>query len=185
METLRPARAAERGMSRSALYRAAAAGDFERIARGLYRPTDAPPADWDWLEAASRRDDATICLTSALAYHDLTDAIPDALEIAIPRGSRIPVSEGAIRWHLFARESFEIGREQIEIPGTTETIGIYSPQRTIVDAFRLRGALGYELGRDALRAWLRRGGKPADIMDVATRIPRSKGPLLHALELLA
>lgn len=182
---LRPGRAADRGMSRSSLYRATAAGEFERIARGLYRPADAPPADWDWLEAASRRADATICLTSALAYHDLTDVIPDALDIAIPRGSRIPASEGAIRWHLFARETFEIGREQIEIPGTTDIIGIYSPERTIVDAFRLRGELGYELGRDALRTWLRCGGKPADLMELARRIPRSKGPLLQALELLA
>jgi predicted transcriptional regulator of viral defense system len=172
-------------MSRSSLYRAAASGEFERIARGLYRPADAPAADWDWIEAASRRADATICLTSALAYHDLTDAIPDALDIAIPRGSRIPASEGAIRWHLFARETFEIGREQIDIPGTTEAIGIYSPARTIVDAFRLRGDVGYELGRDALRAWLRRGGKPADLMELATRIPRAKGPILSALELLA
>ncbi|MCL2544025.1 MAG: type IV toxin-antitoxin system AbiEi family antitoxin domain-containing protein [Nocardioidaceae bacterium] len=185
MTTLRPGRAADRGMSRSSLYRATAAGKFERIARGLYRPADAPPADWDWLEAASRRADATICLTSALAYHDLTDAIPDALDIAIPRGSRVPASEGAIRWHLFARETFAIGRAQIEIPGSAEIIGIYSPQRSIVDAFRLRGEFGYELGRDALRAWLRQGGKPSELMDLATRIPRSKGPLLQALELLA
>lgn len=185
MAMLRPAQAADRGMSRSGLYRATASGKFERIARGLYRPADAPAADWDWLEAATRRADATICLTSALAYHDLTDAIPDALDIAIPRGSRIPATEGAIRWHLFARETFEIGRQQIEIPGATETIGIYSPERTIVDSFRLRGELGYELGRDALRAWLRQGGKPSELMGLATRIPRSKGPLLQALELLS
>lgn len=172
-------------MSRSSLYRAAAAGEYERIARGLYRPADAPAADWDWLEAANRRADATICLTSALAYHDLTDAIPDALDVALPRGSRIPATDGAIRWHLFARETFTLGREAIEIPGATQTIGIYSPERTIVDAFRLRGELGYELGRDALRTWLRRGGKPADLMAMANRIPRAKAPLLNALELLA
>lgn len=33
-------------------------------------------------------------------------------------------------------------------------IGIYSPERSIADAFRLRGEVGYELARDALREWL-------------------------------
>ena len=105
--------------------------------------------------------DATICLTSALAHHDLTDAIPAALDVAIPRGSRTPASTGAIAWHQFDRPTFEIGREQITIPGSDQTIGIYSPERSIADAFRLRGEVGYELARDALREWQRRGGKPS------------------------
>jgi hypothetical protein len=66
-----------------------------------------------------------------------------------------------IAWHQFHRATFEIGREQIAMPGSNQTIGIYSPERSIVDAFRLRGEVGYELARDALPEWLRRGGKPA------------------------
>jgi predicted transcriptional regulator of viral defense system len=185
METLRPKEAPGLGMSKSTLYRAAHAGKYERIARGIYRPCDAPAADWDWIEAATRRPEATICLTSALAYHDLTDAIPDALDIAIPRGSRAPATRAAINWHLFAKETFDLGRTEIAVPGSSLRIGIYSPERCIADAFRLRGDLGYELGRDALREWLRRGGKPAQLMAIATRLPRTKGPLLQALEALA
>jgi predicted transcriptional regulator of viral defense system len=179
-----PGQAAKAGLSRSGLYRAAAAGRFERIARGLYRPADAASADWDWIEAASRRRDATICLTSGLAYYDLTDEIPRTLDIAIPRGSRIPAGDGAISWHLFDPATFSIGRDAIEIPGTRIPICIYSAERCIVDAFRLRGEVGYELGRDALREWLRRGGKPARLMEIATVLPRAKGPILRMLEAL-
>lgn len=185
METLRPTQAPRLGMSKSTLYRAVQAGKYERIARGIYRPTDAPAADWDWIEAATRRAESTICLTSALAYHDLTDTIPDTLDIAIPRGTRPPATQAAITWHLFAKETFDLGRTEIAIPGSTLRIGIYSPQRCIADAFRLRGDLGYELGRDALREWLRRGGKPAQLIAIALRLPRAKGPLLQALEALA
>jgi predicted transcriptional regulator of viral defense system len=128
--------------------------------------------------------DATICLTSALAHHDLTDAIPAALDVAIPRGSRTPASTGAIAWHQFDRPTFEIGREQITIPGSDQTIGIYSPERSIADAFRLRGEVGYELARDALREWQRRGGKPSRLIGIASRLPRAKSPVLHALEML-
>lgn len=185
METLTPRHAARQGLSRSRLYRAAQEGSLERIARGIYRDATAPAADFDWIEAVTRRPEATICLTSALAHYDLTDAIPDALDIAIPRGARPPATNSAIAWHSFDRATFELGRTDINIPGSELTIGIYSPARTIADMFRLRGGLGYELGRDALREWLRRGGKPAEIMATASNLPRAKGPLLHALEILA
>jgi predicted transcriptional regulator of viral defense system len=184
VEALTPSTAQRAGLSRSALYRRASGGRMDRIARGIYLPAEAPAADWDQLEAATRRSDATICLTSALAFHDLTDAIPAALDVAIPRGSRRPATTGAIAWHLFDRATFDIGREQTTIPGSEQTIGIYSAERSIADAYRLRGEVGYELARDALREWLRRGGKPAQLMDIASRLPRAKSPILHALEIL-
>jgi predicted transcriptional regulator of viral defense system len=184
MDALTPSTADQAGLSRIGLYRGARAGRFDRIARGIYLRAEASTADWDQLEAATRRPDATICLTSALAHHDLTDAIPAALDIAIPRGSRTPASTGAIAWHHFDRATFEIGRKQTTIPGSIQTIGIYSPERSIADAFRLRGEVGYELARDALREWLRHGGKAARLMDIASRLPRAKSPVLQALDIL-
>jgi predicted transcriptional regulator of viral defense system len=184
VEALTPGTAARAGLSRSALYRRARVGRLDRIARGIYLPAEASAADWDQIEAATRRPDATICLVSALAQYGLTDPIPAALDVAIPRGSRTPASTGAIAWHQFDRATFEIGREQITIPGSDQTIGIYSPERSIADAFRLRAEVGYELARDALREWLRRGGKPARLIEIASRLPRAKSPVLQALEML-
>lgn len=94
MAPLTPATARQQGMSRSTLHRAARDGKLERIARGIYLPADANTADWEWIEAASRRPEATICLTSALALHDLTDEIPATLNVAIHPGSTHP------SWHL-------------------------------------------------------------------------------------
>jgi predicted transcriptional regulator of viral defense system len=184
VEALTPGTAARAGLSRSALYRRARVGRLDRIARGIYLPAETSAADWDQIEAATRRPDATICLVSALAQYDLTDAIPAALDVAIPRGSRTPASTGAIAWHQFDRVTFEIGREQVTIPGSDQRIGIYSPERSIADACRLRAEVGYELARDALREWLRRGGKPAQLIEIASRLPRAKSPVLQALEML-
>lgn len=180
-----PRRPGERGFgSRSSFYRAVGAGQYERIARGLYLPTGATSADLDWLEAASRDPRATICLTSALAHHDLTDEIPRELDVALPRGSRRPARKAAIRWHLFDAATFDLGRTVIEVPGSDLRIGIYTPPRCIVDAYRLRGELGYELGRDALREWLRRGGRPVEVLELADALPRASRPLRTALEVL-
>jgi len=183
--TISPHDARKLGLSKSGLYRAAKAGRYDRVARGLYLSADARAADWDWLEAASRRPDATICLTSALAHYDLTDVIPDSLDVALPRGARMPATNSAIRWHRFDRATFRLGRGEISITGTAQTIGIYSPERCIADAFRLRGELGYELGRDALREWLRRGGQPASLTTIAAQLPRARKPLLDALQVMA
>jgi len=185
MATLRAHDASQLGLHRTTLHRRAQTGSFEHIARGIYRSADAEPADNDLIEAAMKRPDAILCLTSALAHHDLIDDIPAAIDLAIPRGSRIPATEGAIAWHSFAAETINIGRTDFPIPGTDLTIGIYSPERCIVDAFRLRGYQGYETGPNALREWLRRGGKPAALLDIAHKIPRAATPLNQALEYLA
>ena len=66
-DTLTTKDAAALGTSKAQLARGAQTGRYERIARGIYRPTDADPADLDMIEAAARRPDATICLLSARA----------------------------------------------------------------------------------------------------------------------
>jgi predicted transcriptional regulator of viral defense system len=173
------------GTSKARLSRGARSGRYDRIARGIYRPSGAGPADLDLVEAAARRPDATICLMSALAHHGLTDEIPVALDVAIPRGTRIPVTEGAISWHVFDKASFSIGREEITIPGTDDLrIGLYSPERCIADAYRLRGELGYETSTHALRTWLTRGGRPALLVEIADQLPRASAPLMQALSTL-
>lgn len=185
MDVFTPKSAARGEKSRASFYRSAKSGGWERIARGLYLPSDSSAADWDQLEASARRPEATICLVSALAYYDLTDTIPRALDVAIPRGARVPASEGAIRWHRFDAETFDLEREDIVIPDSAQKIGIYTPERTIADCFRLRASTGYEIPRDALKEWLRRGGKPAKLMKIARALPRSTKPVLDALEILA
>ena len=124
-------------------------------------------------------------MITALAHYDLTDEIPEALDIAIPRGTRKPQTEAAIRWHHFDRDTFNFEREEIVIPGSEQMIGIYSPERTIADCFRLRSVVGYEIARDATKEWLRRGGKPAALMQNTSLLPRAKAPVFRALEVLA
>ena len=184
MHTVTPKTASRSGLSRSGLYRAARAGKLERVARGVYLPQFAVSVDWELAEVAARRPNATVCLASALVQHELDDAIPASLDVALPRGARRPATRSAITWHLFDRKTFTIGRRSIKVVGTDLRIGLYSAERSIADAFRMRGCVGYELATEALREWLRRGGKPSHLVDVAVQLPRAKGPVLQALEVL-
>jgi predicted transcriptional regulator of viral defense system len=183
-ETFRYSEARRLGVSDHRLRRLLAEGEVERIARGIYRRTDADPmVDLDLVEVAHRVPDGTLCLVSALARHGLTDQIPSTIDIAVPRGQRVPRMTAPITWHHFACETFSIGRESL--PVGREQLGIFSGERCIVDAFRLRHQEGTELAIEALRAWLRRSGShPAELMTMAKHFPRAVEPLRTTLEIL-
>lgn len=176
--------ARELGIPRRAIESLAELGRIERVAHGLYRRADGDLGDLDLLAAAARSPSATLCLTSALARHDLTDDIPFTHDLAIPRGTRAPALPGPITWHRFAAETFWLGRDQAPL-GDGMSIGLYSPERTIVDAFRMRRELGPEPANEALKRWLRRkGSHPAALLAIAQHFPRAAGPLRQTLQVL-
>jgi hypothetical protein len=137
--------ARRQGLSDRALYALRDQGSIEPIGRGLYRRADSgEAADIDLLEIAYRAPEATICLTSALARHALTDQIPAVIDI-----------------------------------------GMYSPPRCIIDAFRLRHREGTELAQTALRRWLDRPGtQPSEVLAMARHFPQAEPALRTTLEIL-
>ena len=181
--TFTAADAPQHGVSRRELQRMLAAGEVERVGRGLYRRTDGAPLDYDLVEIAARADKATLCLLSALARHELTDIIPATHDIALPRGAWRPRTSAPVHWHTFDRATFELGRTEIPVDDT-HALGLYSAPRSIVDAFRLRREVGPEVANEALRRWLRQGGEPSELVRITNSFPPAKPALLHALQVL-
>jgi predicted transcriptional regulator of viral defense system len=180
--TYTEARAA--GISAERLYTYRSQGLIDQVARGLYRWADAPPLDQDLLEIAHRAPRGTLCLVTALARHGLTDIIPPRIEIALPRGSRIPVLRDSIQVHVFARETFDLGREEFDV-GDKRSVGIYSPERTLVDVIRLRHREGTDVAWEALRRWIaRKGSKPASLLKMAKRFHAAEKAVRDALEIV-
>lgn len=180
--TYSQARAA--GISAERLYAYRAEGLIDQIARGLYRWADSPQIDQDLLEVAHRAPRGTLCLITALARHGLTDTIPPRIDIALPRGSRIPTLRKTIDVHVFARETFDLGREELAI-GDKLSIGIYSPERALVDVIRLRHREGSDVAWEALRRWIaRRGSKPAALLAVAKHFHGAERAVRRALEVV-
>ena len=178
------AAAIEAGLSQSHLRTLIERGQVDRFARGLYRRADSPLVDLDLVEVALRAPDATVCLETALAHHELTDRIPSALDVALPRARRQPVVAAPVRWHRFGEDTFHLGRETMEIePGLS--IGRYSAQRTLADVFRLMHREGSDLAYEALRNWLRAPTTtPAELLRLARQLPHAEVPLRRALEVL-
>jgi predicted transcriptional regulator of viral defense system len=181
--TFTTADATQHGLSRRELQRMLANDEVERVGRGLYRRTDGAPLDYDLVEIAARADRATLCLLSALARHELTDIIPAAHDVALPRGAWRPQISAPVRWHTFDRATFELGRGEIAVDDA-HTLGLYNAERTVVDAFRLRHEIGPDVANDALRRWLRHGGEPSELMRLTNFFPAARPAILHALQVL-
>jgi predicted transcriptional regulator of viral defense system len=172
------------GIGDGRLYRLRDTGQIIALGGGVYRWADAGPGDFDLIEIAERVQRATLCMETALARHGLVDAIPAAIDVAIPRGSRRPSLKAPIRLHEFDRRTFDLGRETLEV-GTRRPIGIYSADRSIIDLVRLRHLEGSEVAWQALRRWLERpGASPAQLIELARNIPRAEPELRRALEVL-
>lgn len=175
------------GLSRHGLYAMVRAGELEQIAPGYYlRPGELDDTIASWASISLRKPSATICLLSALSLHELTDEIPRATDIALPRGERTLTTRFTpIRWHSFDRATFELGRTEHRLPGAELSIGLYSPERTIIDTFRLRHEVGTDVANEALKRWLRqRGNAPANLLDLARSFPKALPALRATMEIL-
>jgi predicted transcriptional regulator of viral defense system len=183
-DTFRYREAREAGLSDGRIYRLRDAGAIVAVGGGVYRWADAPVADLDLIEIAERVPRATLCLETALARHGLIDSIPVAIDIAIPRGNTRPVLKAPRRLHQFDRQSFDLGRETLDV-GARTPIGIYSAERSIVDVIRIRHLQGADLAWEALRRWLHKPGRsPAQLIELAEHFAGAEPAIRTALEVL-
>jgi predicted transcriptional regulator of viral defense system len=147
-------------------------GALVEISRGIYRVADAAATvHLDLLAVCRRVPDGMICLNSAASYWDLTDELPAAVHVAVPRGRHRPqIAYPPTRVHVFAAATFELGRERLRIE-SGETIAISSRERTVVDLLRLRSQVGRDQALSALRRYLQSdGARPGELLSLARRL---------------
>jgi hypothetical protein len=62
---------------------------------------------------------------------------------------------------------------------------MFSAERSLIDAIRLRHREGGDIAFEALRNWLGLPGRsPAQLISMARQLPNAEAPLQHALEVL-
>lgn len=180
--TLADARAS--GLRKDQVYGGVDSGEFERMGRGVFVMSGAFDPSLESLAAATAVQPlATLCLTSALIKHELSDEIPMGTDIALPRGVRHPAGFDHVTWHSFDPTTFRIGREVLD--GSSKLFA-YSAERTIIDTFRLAHQEGSETAVTALKRWLRQPGHhPSALLSLAKSFPRAYPSIRTTLEVLA
>lgn len=139
-------------------------GRYIRVHRGVYRLRDYPSSPYEdvvaaWL--ALGRDTAVVSHESALALHDLADAIPGAVHVTVPRARRYLRALPNVRLHTTTRALART--DVVEREGVRTT----APIRTILDA--AEAGIGPEQIEMAVRQAVRRGLVLPDQLRVASR----------------
>ncbi|MEQ1784646.1 MAG: type IV toxin-antitoxin system AbiEi family antitoxin domain-containing protein, partial [Hyphomonadaceae bacterium] len=130
------------GVTAATITRMAIDGEVVRLARGLYQLADAElDAQHSLAEAASRVPKGIICLTSALAFHGLTDQLPRKVWIAIGVRDWAPEpSSPPLRIVRMTNALLGDGVETHTIENVR--VKVFSIAKTIADCFRHRRSVG-------------------------------------------
>ncbi len=109
-----------------------------------------------------------VCLTSALAFHDLTDRTPTRVWMAITRADRASrTAQPPLRFVRFPPRRLTEGVTVHRIEGVA--VPITDPAHTVVDMFRYRSVVGLPLAIEGLKEALRnRRAAPAELARIAT-----------------
>ena len=159
-------------------------GKVEKIARGLYRMAHYTFGPYpDLVIASLQAPKGTICLISALSFHEVTNEIPKCVDIAIPAGTRAnKIKHPPVRFYRFSTKTWEAGIEVHHAQG--HEIRVYNLAKTIADCFKFRNKIGVNVARDALKvAVTEKGTKPQDVIKYAKmcRVVRIVKPILETM----
>jgi predicted transcriptional regulator of viral defense system len=123
------------GITATTISRMERKGTVVQLGRGLYQLPDAPlEAHHSLAEAAKLVPNGVVCLSSALAFHDLTDRIPPFVWMAIgPKDWRPKLTQPRVQIMRYGPKTFDKGIEEHVIEKVA--VRIYSPAKTVVDLF--------------------------------------------------
>jgi predicted transcriptional regulator of viral defense system len=156
------------GIAAATIARATDDGELVRISRGLYQRADGQvDAEQSLAEAAKLVPRGVIAMTSALAFHGLTDQIPRAIWVAIRAADWAPVpTYPPIRIIKLDDRYMRQGVEQHVISGIN--VPIFSVAKTLADVFRNK-LVDRSIAIEGLRAALeQRKTTPSAIAQAAT-----------------
>ncbi len=130
-----------------------AGGMLKKLSRGLYQLTEPEySSSSDLAIVASKYPQAIVCLTSALAFHDITTQIPHGVSVALTKGAKEPkLSFPPIITYRFCEKSLNSGIENHVIDAVK--VKIYCPEKTIADCFKFRNKLGMDIVIEAIRLY--------------------------------
>jgi predicted transcriptional regulator of viral defense system len=153
----------EAGVHPRDLYAARDAGALVEVSRGVYRLADLPLTEPDLVAVAVRMPRAVLCCVTALHLHGLTQEIPRAVHVMLPRGARTGrLAPTPLEVYHCSGAALTTGVEEREVDGVP--VRVTTPSKSVADAFRFRSRLGMETAVDALKQALRaRAATPAEI----------------------
>jgi predicted transcriptional regulator of viral defense system len=152
------------GLPREYLVRLHRQGRLSRPGRGIYTLPDANVTErHTYAEVAKRVPEATVCLLSALVFHEITTQNPASVWIALSKGARTPaLASPSLRIVRLSGPSLTEGIDKHQVEGVP--VRVYSVAKTVADCFKFRNKIGLDVAIEALKDCLHQ--KRASITEI-------------------
>lgn len=125
-----------------------------KIKPGLYKLKDYQRDEYEsFVDIHMANDSAVICLSSALAYHELTTFNPSKITVAVPNNTdRFDLDYPPIDVYFYRENIYNAGIKEIE--RSYGSFKVYNKPKTVCDMFHYRNKLGEDLAFEGLRNYL-------------------------------
>ena len=173
------------GVPRAQLSRLVAAGELQRLARGVYALPDYRGTEHSaLLTVAKRAPQAVFCLLTALRLHGLTTQAPFEAWIAIGNKDHAPrLDYPPLRVVRFAAPSLAYEVQTMQVDGGA--LRVTGVAKTVADCFKFRNKIGLDVALEALREARRSRKAGADELWRCARVDRVANVMRPYLEATA
>ena len=156
------------GVVPSTVSRMVQTGEVKRVARGLYQSGSSGNDQFNKIVKASKMiPKGIICLTSALFLHEILNESPSKIWVAIKKNSWVPKIDQLPIQIIQYSEKYFFNHVEIKVINGTP-VKTFSVAKSVVDCFRHRNKLGFEVARKSLESTIsRKISYSSEIMDIA------------------
>ena len=159
-------------------------GILSRINRSTYENLTYQGDENDFFSAEAYVPNGVICLMSAARYYELTNFLPDAVDVAIERKKRVNTLPEWPEIKIFYFDSLRMTLGVTEICEGDNCFHIFDIEKTVVDIIYYRNKVGIEETSEVLRNYLKRKDRQIDSLYAYAKLLRCEKVVRTYLEVL-
>ena len=174
----------ERGFSYYKINQMVDQGILIKLNKKFYENASFQGEETDFYYAYAFVPSGVICLLSAAVYYKLSTYRPDAIDVAIPRKSKVSTLPDWPEFNVcyFTDNRFAVGIETVR-EGKNQ-FRIYDIEKTVVDIVFYREKIGIEETKEVLTTYLRRSNRNLNRLVRYAEMLKCKDVMQKYLEVL-
>ncbi len=137
-------------------------GLLRRVNRSTYENLSYKGDENDFFSAEAFVPNGVICLMSAARYYELTNFLPDLVDVAIERKKKVSTLPDWPEIKIFYFDSARMDLGVTEVREGDNVFHIFDIEKTVVDIIYYRNKIGIEETSEVLRNYLKRRDRQID-----------------------
>ena len=137
-------------------------GLLRRVNRSTYENLSYKGDENDFFSAEAFVPNGVICLMSAARYYELTNFLPDSVDVAIERKKKVVTLPDWPEIKIFYFDPARMDLGVTEVRGGDNVFHIFDIEKTVVDIIYYRNKIGIEETSEVLRNYLKRRDRQID-----------------------